>query len=309
MTSGWVAALEPVAPRRIQRDAPLAPLTTYRIGGPADVLFEPANADEIREALAIVRDAEIPWIALGLGSNLLVADAGFRGLVVRIGKAFSAVHADGACWTVGAGTPTPVLARKTAASGFGGVHRLIGVPGTVGGGVFMNAGAHGQDFASVVRSTAVVTGAGVVEEREGRAIPWNYRSSGLGDVVVVSADLALVPDDPRRLTADVNQHLRWRKAGTPFNAPCCGSVFRNPEEPIIADDHTLRTAGQLIDAAGLKGFTVGGAQVSPLHANYIVNTGKARASDVRRVIEAVRARVNTMFGVELQLEVQCVGEV
>ena len=171
----------------------------------------------------------------------------------------------------------------------------------------MNAGAHGQDFGSVVRSVAVVTAAGDVEHRAGGTIPWQYRSSGLGAVVVVAAELALAEDDPRRLKAEVHQHLRWRKAGTPFNAPCCGSVFRNPDRPVSADGRELRTAGQLIDAAGLKGFTVGGAQVSPAHANYIVNTGGARADDVRRVIDAVRARVAESFGVELQLEVQLVG--
>jgi UDP-N-acetylmuramate dehydrogenase len=309
MIPGWITALEHAVPGRIQCGVPLAPLTTYRIGGPADALVEPATIDEIRAALAVVRDARIPWIVLGLGSNLLVADAGFRGLVVRIGKSFSAVRADGERWTVGAGTPTPVLARKTATNGFGGVQRLIGVPGTVGGGVSMNAGAHGQEFASVVRSVTIVTAAGDVDEREGTAIPWTYRSSGLTNVVVVVADLALVPGDSRRLTADVNQHLRRRKEGTPFNAPCCGSVFRNPEQPITADGRTLRTAGQLIDAAGLKGFTIGGAQVSPLHANYIVNTGGARAGDVRRVIETVRERVGNAFGVGLQLEVQYVGDV
>jgi UDP-N-acetylmuramate dehydrogenase len=307
MTPGWKAALERALPGRVRLGVPLAPLTTYRIGGPADALLEPRDTDEIRAALTVARESETPWIALGLGSNLLVADAGFRGLVLRIGKPLSTLRVDGECWSVGAGLPTPLLARRTAARGFAGVHRLIGVPGTVGGGVFMNAGAHGQDFGSVVRAVTVVTAAGDVEQRNGGAIPWQYRSSGLGAVVVVATDLVLAEEDPRRLKADVHQHLRWRKAGTPFNAPCCGSVFRNPERPVSFDGSELRTAGQLIDAAGLKDFSVGGARVSPVHANYIVNTGNARADDVRRVIDAVLERVAEMFGVELQLEVQLVG--
>jgi UDP-N-acetylmuramate dehydrogenase len=307
VTSGWIGALERALPGRVRRDVPLAPLTTYRIGGPADALVEPRYPEEVQEALSVARATDTPWIALGLGSNLLVADAGFRGLVLRIGKAMATLRVDGECWSAGAGLPTPLLARRTAGQGFAGVQRLIGVPGTVGGGVFMNAGAHGQDFASVVRGVTVVTASGVIERRNGSAIPWQYRASGLGAVVVVAADLGLTADDPRRLKAEVHHHLRWRKAGTPFSSPCCGSVFRNPDRAIVVDGRELHTAGQLIDAAGFKGFSIGGAQVSPVHANYIVNTGGARANDVRRVIETVREGVATAYGVDLQLEVQCVG--
>jgi UDP-N-acetylmuramate dehydrogenase len=308
MTAAWLPELEAALPGRVRRGEALGPLTTYRIGGPADALIEPATAGEVCRALEVARRHAVPWVTLGLGSNVLVADRGIRGLVVRIGKAFADVHRTGEHWEVGAGLPTPLLARQTAAAGFAGVHRLIGVPGTVGGGVYMNAGAHGQEFRGVVQSVALVTAQGCVEQRPGTAVSWAYRSSGLGAVIVLSARLALAPEDPRRLRAEVEEHLRWRKAGTPFNEPCCGSVFRNPARPVVAGGRELRTAGQLLDAAGLKGLRIGGAEVSRLHANYIVNTGGALARDVFAVIAAARQRVADTFGVTLELEVKLIGE-
>jgi UDP-N-acetylmuramate dehydrogenase len=291
----------------VRRDVPLAELTTYRIGGPAAVLIEPADAEDVVRALEAIRDAEVPWLVIGLGSNLLVADAGFPGAVLRIGRGLDGLEAQGARWRVGAGVPTPLLARRSAAAGWAGVHRLVGVPGTVGGGVFMNAGAHGQEFKDVVRRVRLVRNDGQVQDRGGDAIPWRYRSAGLEDVVVVSADLELHPADPRQLSAEIRAHFEWRKAGTPFNEPCCGSVFRNPGAGGQGSGRAERTAGQLVEAAGMKGYRIGGAQVSPKHANYIVNLGGGTAADVRRVIDAVRERVRREFNVELELEVKLVG--
>lgn len=292
---------------------PLAGYTTYRIGGPAAALVRPRDAADVAAALAVARDAGQPWLVLGLGSNVLVRDAGFPGLVLVMGKDMAAVEPDvqgePGRWRAGAGLPTPLLARRSAAAGLAGVHRLVGVPGTVGGGVYMNAGAHGQEFRDVVRDVEMVRADGEVTTVAGSAVPWEYRESNLGDVVVLAATVALVPDDPRRLQDDIRDHFRWRKEGTPFNEPCCGSVFRNPPAAVSVGTggRELRTAGQLIDAAGLKGFRIGGAEVSPMHANYIVNTGEATADDVLRVIDAVRRRVEERFGVVLQQEVRIVG--
>jgi len=304
---------------RVRLDEPLAGYTTYRIGGPAAALVEPADPEDVIASLAFARDVGVPWLVLGLGSNVLIRDAGFAGLVLVIGKAMADLTRDVGgevgVWRAGAGLPTPLLARRSAAAGLAGVHRLVGVPGTVGGGVYMNAGAHGQEYRDVVRAVELVTERGSVERRAGAEIDWRYRTSHLGPVVVLSATVALVPDDPRRLEADIHEHFRWRKEGTPFNEPCCGSVFRNPAVPVPAPGAgggdgggELRTAGQLIDAAGMKGYRVGGAQVSPMHANYIVNTGHASADDVLRVIAAVQGRVAEAFGVELELEVRVIGE-
>lgn len=308
MTATVLTALTELRARvrgEVRQNEPLARHTTYRIGGPAAAFVEVSSQEDAAAALAFAQDTGTPWLALGLGSNLLIGDAGFDGVVLHVGRGLDQV-VQGApdTWVVGAGLPTPLLARRTAAAGLGGVHRLIGVPGTVGGGVFMNAGAHGQDFSQVVRAVRTVATDGTVSEVRADALAWRYRDSGLAGVVVVAATVCLQPAERAELEDDVKRHLAWRKAGTPFDQPCCGSVFRNPAAPPGGE---RRTAGQLIDAAGLKGLTTGRAQVSPMHANYIVNLGGATAMDVRRVIDAVRERVLKEFGVELELEVKIIA--
>lgn len=289
-------------------DEPLASYTTYRIGGPASALVQPRSVNDVAATVRFARETGTRWLALGLGSNVLIGDQGFDGIVIRLGKGLDQVRPEsGTRWRVGAGHPTPLLARRSAAAGLGGVDLLIGVPGTVGGGVYMNAGAHGQDFSQVVRSVELVDADGELRVIPASAVRWRYRESGLDGNVVVGATIELHPQDPEQLKNGVRRHLKWRKEGTPFNEPCCGSVFRNPSAPATAAAaEKRRTAGQLIDAAGMKGFTIGRAQVSPMHANYIVNLGGATASDVLGVIEAVRERVRREFGIELELEVKII---
>jgi len=291
-------------------EEPLATYTTYRIGGPAAALVTPASTEDVVRTLEFAAESGARWLALGLGSNVLVSDSGFDGVVIRLGKGLDdvtcGVGGDETVWTVGAGTPTPLLARRTAKAGLAGVQRLIGVPGTVGGGVFMNAGAHGQDFSQVARSVELVEADGSVKLVDGGDIEWRYRSSGLGNRVVVGATVTLSPADPKELEREVRSYLDRRKSGTPFNEPCCGSVFRNPTWPEGEEPEGPRTAGQMIDALGLKGYRVGGAEVSRKHANYIVNTGGAIARDVLSVIEHLRDRVQKEFGVELQPEVETI---
>jgi UDP-N-acetylmuramate dehydrogenase len=296
-------------------DVGLSRYTTYRIGGPAAALIEPRDPSHVADALRLAAELGLAWLVLGLGSNVLLPDEGFHGIVLRMGKGMAGVRQEGpddTLWTVGAGLPIPLLARRTAARGLGGVNRLIGIPGTVGGGVFMNAGAHGQEFKDVVRWVDVVATDGTTSRIGGDRLHWRYRSSGL-DSVVVRTQLSLVPTDPDVLRRELQSHLRWRKAGTPFDEPCCGSVFRNPEADALRSDAgglpEPPTAGRLIDACNLKGFRIGGAEVSPKHANYIVNTGGASAADVRSVIEHVRRAVLDRFGVELHLEVQIIDPI
>jgi UDP-N-acetylmuramate dehydrogenase len=284
---------------RVLEHEPLARYTTYRLGGPARYLVQPADADDVVKALELAQDRGLPWMALGLGSNLLVKDTGFPGVVIRIGKGLDRFEMKGATAIVGAGLATPLLARRTAEAGFAGVERFIGIPGTVGGGVFMNAGAHGAEFAEVLTEATVMDAKGKIRPVSRKQISFKYRSSNLGSVIVLEAKLALIEEPPAKLKELQARLLRWRKAGTPFDQPCCGSVFKNPGGP--------RTAGVLIDECGLKGFTVGGAQVSSLHANYIVNTGNATASDVLKVIDHVRKTVAKKMGVELELEVKVIG--
>jgi UDP-N-acetylmuramate dehydrogenase len=303
-TAAKPASPSPPAPKvkfrgRVLENEPLARYTTYRIGGPARYLVLPAEAEDVVKALQLAQDRGLPWIALGLGSNVLVKDGGFPGVVIRIGKGLDRFEMKGATAIVGAGLPTPLLARRTAEAGFAGVERFIGIPGTVGGGVYMNAGCHGAEFAEVVTEVTVMDAKAKVRQVPRKQISYKYRASNLGTVVVLEAKLALIEEPPAKLKEMQARLFRWRKAGTPFDQPCCGSVFRNPGGP--------RTAGMLIDECGLKGFTIGGAQVSPLHANYIVNTGNATASDVLKLIDHVRKTVAKKTEVELELEVRVIG--
>jgi len=273
--------------------------TTYRIGGPARYFLSPGEVDDVAKALQFAQEKGVPWVVLGLGSNVLVKDGGFPGLVIRMGKGLDRFEMKGATAIVGAGLPTPLLARRTADAGFAGVERFIGIPGTVGGGVYMNAGCHGAEFAEVVTEVTVMDPAGKVKQLTRKQVPFKYRTSGLGQVIVLEAKLSLGEESPAKLKELQSRLLRWRKVGTPFDQPCCGSVFKNPSGQ--------RTAGMLIEEAGLKGFRIGGAHVSILHANYIVNTGNATASDVLKVIDHVRKTVSKKLSVDLELEVKVLG--
>lgn len=249
--------------------------------------------------LEMAANRGLPWLVLGLGSNVLVKDEGFPGLVLRIGKGLDKFEMKGAIASVGAGMPTPILARRTAEAGFSGVERFIGIPGTVGGGIYMNAGCHGAEFSEIVTEVTVMDGNGRIRTIPRKQISYKYRSSNLGDVVVLEAKLSLGEEVAAKLKELQARLLRWRKAGTPFDQPCAGSTFRNPGGN--------KTAGMLIDEVGLKGFRVGGAQVSTLHANYFVNLGPATATDVLKLIDHVRKTVARKTGVELELEVKVVG--
>jgi UDP-N-acetylmuramate dehydrogenase len=249
----------------------------------------------------------VPWFAVGLGSNILFPDDGLDALVIRLGKGLDTVRREGESWTLGAGLPAPIAARRTAEAGFAGLHIFVGVPGTVGGGVYMNAGCHGGDWSEVVQRVTVVdqTGRDTVLPRE--EIPFTYRRSGLDGRIVAEVTVQLRPEAKEKLEESVAEMFEWRQRGTPFNQPCCGSVFKNPAGPSWKREAGPQTAGQLIEAVGLKGFTIGGAQVSPMHANYFVNTGGATAADVRRLIEHAQKVVEERFGVRLEPEVKLIG--
>jgi UDP-N-acetylmuramate dehydrogenase len=218
--------------------------------------------------------------------------------VIRLGKGLDRFEMKGATAIVGAGMPTPILARRTAEAGFAGVERFIGIPGTVGGGIFMNAGCHGAEFAEVVTEVTVMDAKGKLKQLARKQISFKYRASNI-EGIVLEAKLGLAEEPPAKLKELQGKLLRWRKAGTPFDLPCCGSTFTNPGGP--------KTAGMLIDECGLKGFTLGGAQVSTLHANYFINKGNATASDMLKLIEHVRKTVAKKAGVELALECKVIG--
>jgi UDP-N-acetylmuramate dehydrogenase len=284
---------------KLLENEPLSRYTTWRIGGPARYLAMPAETEDVVRALELAHDRGLPWVVLGLGSNVLVKDGGFPGVVIRLGKGMDRFEMKGATAIVGAGTYTPILARRTAEAGFAGVERFVGIPGTVGGGIFMNAGCHGAEFSEVVTEVTVMDGRGKVKQLSRKQISFKYRATNI-EGIVLEAKLGLGEEAPSKLKELQAKLFRWRKAGTPFDQPCCGSTFTNPSG-------STKTAGMLIDECGLKGFSIGGAQVSTLHANYIINKGNATASDVLKVIDHIRKTVAKKTGLTLELECKIIG--
>ncbi|MEO8449268.1 MAG: UDP-N-acetylmuramate dehydrogenase [Gemmatimonadota bacterium] len=301
----FIADLREAVRGEVRLAEPLARYSTYRIGGPATVLL-PAAPDDVGAALRAAHAAGVPWFAAGLGSNVLLPDDGLDALVIRLGKGLDGIHSHADRWCFGAGLPAPLAARKTAEAGWSGIHMMVGVPGTVGGGIFMNAGCHGGQWADTVETVVAVDGQGESRVFVRSEIPFSYRRSGLDGWLVLETTVRLVPAPKDELTQEVKKLFEWRQKGTPFNQPCCGSTFKNPAWPESTPAAERRTAGQLIESAGLKGKRVGGVEVSPMHANYFVNTGGATAADVRALIDEVRTAVQERFAVELEPEVRVV---
>ncbi len=302
----FVAALAERVQGSVRPDDLLSRWSTYRIGGPATVLM-PAQAEDVAVAVRFANEAGVPWFALGLGSNLLFPDDGLDALVIRIGKGLDRMVEQAGEWTLGAGLPAPLAAKRTAAAGWGGIHKMVGVPGSVGGGIVMNAGCHGAEWRDTVVRLLVMDASGAERVVWAADAGFSYRRSALGHVVVLEATVALAQEDATHLEAETESLYRWRKDGTPFNQPCCGSVFQNPVLPESWPDGHPRTSGQCIEAAGLKGLRVGGVEVSPMHANYFVNVGDGTAADVMALMRRVRHDVEARWGVNLIPEVKLIG--
>ncbi len=302
---GFIASLRTRVRGEVRADESLARYSTYRIGGPATVLL-PAVNEDVGIALHAAVEAGIPWFAVGLGSNILLPDGGMDALVIRLGKGLDGLEREADRWKVGAGLPAPIAARRTAAAGWFGLHKFVGVPGTAGGGVYMNAGCHGAEWSDFVESVLVVDDTGTDRVWTRAEIPFGYRQSGLVGQVVLEATVRLRPEAPEVIETELAELFKWRSDGTPFNQPCCGSVFRNPGGASWHREGGPRTAGQLIEAAGLKGFRVGGAEISPKHANYFVNTGDASGADIRALITHAQATVYAHFGAALETEVKLI---
>ncbi len=260
----------------------------------------PRTLLELRGVLRLLFHRGERFAVLGRGSNVLVSDGGVRGVVVKIGHGLDRVRWDGAQVVAEAGSGLPSLASRAARRGLGGLEFAAGIPGSVGGAVVMNAGAHGHCMAEVVERVRVLTPRGE-ETWENPALGFAYRTSRLQQeaAVVLEVALRLRPEDPAAVRARMEEWLRVRACTQPVGPPSSGCIFRNPPGD---------AAGRLIELAGCKGLRVGDVRVSTLHANYILNEGGGRAADVLRLVEAVRDRVRRAFGVDLELEVQLVGE-
>ena len=284
----------------LQADVALAPLTTLRVGGPADRMAAPASVEELIAVVRLAADAGVPAFLLGKGSDIVVADAGIRGLVVRP-RADGVRISDGMV-TAEAGTSMTALAKRCAAEGLDGFAWGISIPGSVGGAVWANAGAHGGEMAQVLTEVAVLEpGAGEPRRLRPEECGFAYRESRFkhGREVILGATLQLRNGDPAAIRAEMDGYQAHRRATQPLADQNAGSVFRNPQ-----GDH----AGRLIEAAGLKGHRLGTARVSELHANFIVTDRGGRAADVRALGDHVRASVAARFGVELRYEIEFVGD-
>ena len=306
----WCRVLESaLGGGRVAAGAPLAPLTTFRVGGPADLLVEPRSGEELVRALDTAAQAGIPVTILGGGSNVLIADAGVRGLVVRP-RGGSIVQEHGSFVRADSAVTINALVRWTVGRGLAGLEAWAGTPGTVGGGVYGNAHWAGRLLSELLDSVRLWSAGRGVTDVPAADMAFGYDRSRLQHTgeVLVSACFVVTPGEPAVLRAIARQSLAYRKRTQPLHAPSAGCVFQNPlpEESVPQD--VPRSAGALVDRAGLKGFRIGGAQVSPTHGNFIVNDGSATARDIRTLIEHCRRNVAERFGVDLRDEIVYVGE-
>jgi UDP-N-acetylmuramate dehydrogenase len=311
--SSLARGLQAVVRGRVETDLALARFTTYRLGGPAAIFVEPAGVEDLVQTGRLLRgagdgDRSVPVLVVGRGSNLVISDRGFPGVVVHLSNAFSWMGGwdppggdPGSGAAAGAATSLPQLANWTARRGLAGLEWAISIPGSVGGGVRMNAGAHSGDMSRVVRQVRLWNLDSLkVVDRDAGELGYSYRRSNLTDAeIVLEARLALQRDSQDAIRARMESYRAHRAATQPGAAQNAGSVFKNPEGD---------SAGRLVEAAGLKGFSVGGARVSELHANFFIAAPSATAQDVRDLVDEVRARVADRFGVDLQPEIRFVGE-
>ena len=286
-----------VGAENVLENEPMSRHTTFEIGGPAECFVRPRSADEVREVLRACRDAGAPWRVIGCGSDLLVADAGVVGVVIEIRDNLSAITVEGTEIVAGAGATNAAVAEAACAAGLSGYEFASGIPGTIGGAAIMNAGAYDGEFSQVCESVTCLTPEGELTVVSAADAEWSYRHSVFDarGYIVVEATLSLVEADPARIRARMDELARKRAAKQPLDMPSAGSTFKRPEG---------HYAAALIDEAGLRGFAVGGAQVSEKHTGFVVNAGGATSRDVAALVDEVRKRVLAHSGVELECEVR-----
>lgn len=281
---------------QVERHRQLNGLTTFGIGGKADYFVEIRSIEAMQQTLRLCTEQQIPFFILGKGSNTLFDDRGFAGMVIANRIDFIE-EIRPACWKVGAGYSFSLLGTQTARQGYGGLEFASGIPGSVGGAVFMNAGANGSETAEVVAAVEFIRpdGSSITLTRE--EIVFDYRFSSFQTMpgAIVSAQFQLTPQPGSR--EKQLSIISYRKESQPYNAKSAGCVFRNPP---------TTPAGKLIDQCGLKGLSIGGAEVSTIHGNFVINTGKATASEVKTLIQEIRKRVKELTGVELESEIRCI---
>ena len=283
-------------------DAPMSRYTTWRIGGNADCLFLPEDGEDIVAALSFAKDRDIPYMVMGNGSNMLVLDGGIRGLVIKIGESMSSYTLqENLVLAAQSGCILAKMARETARMGLKGLEWAAGIPASLGGAAVVNAGAYEHSFYETLQAVEIINGDGKLSTITVDDLEYGYRNTSLmqSGVVVTKVFLQMEEGIAEELTASVDMTLKSRRDKQPLELPSAGSVFKNPP-----GDH----AGRLVEASGLRGLMLGGAQVSEKHGNFIVNIDHATAQDVLALIDQVQHIVNQKFGIMLEPEVRLVGE-
>lgn len=282
-------------------EEPMKKHTTFRIGGAADYYLCPHTPEEIREIIQVCREEQIPWFVIGNGSNLLVSDSGYRGAVIQIYRNFSRVVCEETVIRAQAGALLSQIAAQAQKSSLTGFEFAAGIPGTLGGAVTMNAGAYGGEMKDVLKSATVLTGDGQIRRLSAEELKLGYRTSIIksGEYTVLEAEIGLERGDEEKIRSRMEELREQRKTKQPLEYPSAGSTFKRPEGYF---------AGKLIMDAGLRGFCVGGAQVSEKHCGFVINTGDATAADIVGLIREIQRRVEEQFGVKLEPEVRFLGE-
>ncbi|WP_214483247.1 UDP-N-acetylmuramate dehydrogenase [Bacillus sp. SM2101] len=287
---------------KVRLNEPLANHTTIKIGGPVDLFVEPKDIPALYKTMEIVKKYGVTWRAIGRGSNLLVSDLGIEGVVIKLGEGLDHLDIDGTKVTVGAGYSIIKLATIISKKGLSGLEFAGGIPGSIGGAVYMNAGAHGSDISKILLRARILFEDGTIEWLSSEELEFSYRTSILQSKrpgICVEAQFTFESGDRELIVAEMQKNKDYRRDTQPFHFPNCGSVFRNP---------LPNYAGQLIEVAGLKGHAIGGAQISEQHANFIVNTGKAKAEDVLNLIQHVKRTIYDLYDIEMKTEVEIIGK-
>jgi UDP-N-acetylmuramate dehydrogenase len=279
---------------------PMSRHTSFRIGGPADLMVIPADQADLQSILAKISQARIPYMVLGNGTNMLVLDGGIRGVVIKITAGFRKMEINDGAIDVGAGYALPKLVEESAEKGLAGLEWGVGIPGSVGGALVMNAGAYGGQMSDAVKKVRGLTTDGDMLTLKAKEINFGYRHSEYPKgFVIIGTNLEMRPGEKRSLRSVMNKWMDKRQKNQPLSLPSAGCIFKNP----VGD-----SARRLIGVAGLRGKKIGGAKVSSKHANFMINDGNARAADVMRLIELVRERTYKELGIELVPEVRVIGE-
>ncbi|MCQ2522074.1 MAG: UDP-N-acetylmuramate dehydrogenase [Lachnospiraceae bacterium] len=275
--------------------------TTFKVGGPATYFVTVKTLEELKEALQFSKEKSLPYFLLGNGSNLLVSDAGYQGVIIKLGGAFDEVTVSGEHITAGAAALLTSVSQTAFANALKGLEFAYGIPGTIGGGLYMNAGAYGGEMKDVVESVTILSPSGEVEVLSCEEMKFGYRDSILKkekEGIIVSCSLKLTAGDPTEIKTIMDTNMSSRKEKQPLEYPSAGSTFKRPEGYF---------AGKLISDAGLKGYSVGGAQVSEKHAGFVINKGGATAAEIDRLMQDVAEKVFALYGVQLEPEVLKVG--